>query len=207
MEGKNGGDPHPGGAHWPAGPEAGATQGRATAGAAMVTLPGPRAQRPPVPAAACSGRGHRSGSGCGRATPLSGQQRRGAGAARGRWASRGRPAAAPRTAAPACRAAGGWSVCECRDCQRCCPGPGHGAQVGRAHLLPCFVAETMRKSLRRASSASGPQSSLPSSAQTREQSLPSSSSRISLNQETALRPETPPRWAWRNGSRAGDWPH
>lgn len=54
------------------------------------------------------------------------------------------------------------------------------------HFLLYFVAETMRKSRRRASAASGPKSSFCSSLQTREQNFCSSSSWISLNKEDVV---------------------
>lgn len=59
-------------------------------------------------------------------------------------------------------------------------------KADHAHLLLYFVAETMRKSLRRASAASGPKSSFCSSLQTREQNFLSSSSWIALNKEDVL---------------------
>ena len=51
------------------------------------------------------------------------------------------------------------------------------------HFLLYLVAATMRKSLRRAWVASGPESSFCSSPLTREQNFASSSAGISLNQE------------------------
>lgn len=55
-----------------------------------------------------------------------------------------------------------------------------------AYFLLYFVAETMRKSLLRASVASGPRASFCSSVLTREQNFLSSSSWISLNREEAV---------------------
>lgn len=59
--------------------------------------------------------------------------------------------------------------------------PARHPHSDHTHVLLYFVAETMRKSLRRASAASGPRSSFCSSSLTREQNFLSSSSRISLN--------------------------
>ena len=62
------------------------------------------------------------------------------------------------------------------------PGRPPGGRGG-AHLLLYLVAATMRKSLRRASRASGPQSSACSSALMRAQNLPSSSAPTSLQRD------------------------
>lgn len=65
-------------------------------------------------------------------------------------------------------------------------GSLHPPEDHHTHFLLYFVAETMRKSLCRASTASGPGSSFCSSLTTREQNFCSSSSWISLNEEQGI---------------------